>query len=83
MTPPEITAARERLGLTIGQAAYLIGVNRRTFSRWERGERDMPETAARLLLTFGLIPATRDLWQRFRRAGDLSRILSHERKPEQ
>lgn len=75
MTPPDITATRERLGLTIGQAAYLVGVARRTFSRWESGQRDMPETAARLLLTFELIPAARWLWQDFRCASDLLRRI--------
>ena len=83
MTPPEITATRERLGLSIGHAAYLIGVGRRTFSRWESGERDMPEPAARLLLTFEAMPAARHLWEQWRRSSDLLRKLISERTPEQ
>ena len=80
MTPAQITATRERLGFTIGQAAYLVGVDRRTFSRWEGGQRDMPETAARMLLTFEAIPTSRWLWQDFRCAGDLLRKIEKDRE---
>ncbi len=38
MTPSAIRAAREHLGLTQGRAAYLFGVQRRTWCRWEAGE---------------------------------------------
>ena len=50
MTPTEIRAARAALGLTQGQLARLIGVDGRTWRRWECDERQMPEPVRRLLL---------------------------------
>lgn len=38
MTPDEIRAARERLGLTQAEAAEKLGVAENTWARWERGE---------------------------------------------
>ncbi len=38
MSPAEaITVARERRGLTITEAADVLGVSRQTFSKWENG----------------------------------------------
>jgi len=55
VTPTEIHELRERLGLTQAQAARLVGVQGRSWRRWEAG-RDylgspcaVPEPVARLL----------------------------------
>ena len=37
MTPEEIRAARERLGMSQGRIAQRLGVDRGTWHRWERG----------------------------------------------
>ena len=49
MTPAAIRAAREQLGLTQGRAAYLFGVQRRTWCRWEAGEWPIQRAAGVLL----------------------------------
>jgi transcriptional regulator with XRE-family HTH domain len=49
MTPHEYEAAREALGWTHAQLADIIGVSRRTRYRYQGGEVDIPEPAARLL----------------------------------
>ena len=53
MTPSSIRTHREALGLTQGQCARLVGVNDRTWRRWEGEEamsaRTMPEPVVRLL----------------------------------
>ena len=53
MTPSSIRTHRERLGLTQGQCARLVGVDGRTWRRWEgdeaRSARTMPEPVVRLL----------------------------------
>ena len=53
MEPRDIRTRRERLGLTQGQCARLVGVNDRTWRRWEGEEamsaRTMPEPVVRLL----------------------------------
>jgi DNA-binding transcriptional regulator YiaG len=38
MSPDEIRATRERLGLTQTEAAQRLGVSENTWARWERGE---------------------------------------------
>ena len=38
MTPTDLKATRERLGLTQSQAAARVGVTENTWARWERGE---------------------------------------------
>lgn len=42
MTPAEIKANRQSLGLTIQQMADSLGVDRDTYSQWERGRRKLP-----------------------------------------
>lgn len=49
MDPDAIRAARQRLDLTAGQAARLVGVDGRTWRRYEDGSRVMPPPIARLL----------------------------------
>lgn len=49
MTPAEFRQSRKSLGLTQGQLAALIGVDRRTVQKWEGAERDMHPAAVRLL----------------------------------
>ena len=53
MEPRDIRTHRERLGLTQGQCARLVGVDGRTWRRWEGEEassaRTMPEPVVRLL----------------------------------
>lgn len=45
----DIRATRDRLGLTTQGLADLVGVNRRTASRWAEGSREVPEPVWRLL----------------------------------
>ncbi len=42
-------AARARLGLTQGQLAAELGVHAMTVSKWETGQRGIPEPVARLV----------------------------------
>lgn len=60
MTPPEIRTTRESLGLTQAQLARLVGVDARTWRRWECAEREMPEPVARLLRLVVLVPGVRE-----------------------
>ncbi len=46
---PTLTARRQAAGLSLGEAAVALGVNRSTLLRWERGERRVPVEAPRLL----------------------------------
>lgn len=58
MTTNEIKAARQSLGLTIQQMADRLGVDRDTYSQWERGRRKLPAigvTAIRWLATGKII----------------------------
>lgn len=55
MTPADVRALRERLGLTPAQFARLLGVHPSTVSRWESGRR---------YPTGGAIPAMRRLQRR-------------------
>lgn len=53
MTKSEIKAARERLGLGVGEMAAALCVNVDTYSKWERGERRLtagPATAIKMLV---------------------------------
>ena len=56
MTPATIRATRKRLGLTQGQAARLLGVDGRTWRRWECAERTMPKPVCRLLGAAEAVP---------------------------
>lgn len=49
MSPEAILAARSELRMTQQRAADLFGVGRRTWLRWERGEIQMPRSAAVVL----------------------------------
>lgn len=50
-TPAAVRALREGAGLSLAEAAVLIGIgDRGTWARWERGERDMPVQAWALAL---------------------------------
>lgn len=42
MTPEELRAIREELGLQQNEAPPLFGVALNTYKRWERGERSIP-----------------------------------------
>jgi DNA-binding transcriptional regulator YiaG len=42
MTPADIIAARERMGLTQARLADLLGVHTRTVCSWEQGRRHAP-----------------------------------------
>jgi hypothetical protein len=46
MTPADILARREALGLAPSQAARLVGVDGRTWRRWEIGTQPMPYSVA-------------------------------------
>jgi len=49
MTPAQLKALRERLGITQAKVAQRIGSSQATVSRWERGLVPLPEPASRLL----------------------------------
>lgn len=42
MTPAELIAERERMGLTQARLAALLGVHLRTVSSWEQGRQAVP-----------------------------------------
>jgi len=48
--PPEIRMVRERLDVSQGEFAVMIGVSARTLQNWEQGRRE-PEGPAKALLT--------------------------------
>jgi putative transcriptional regulator len=48
--PPEIRVVRERLDVSQGEFAVMIGVSARTLQNWEQGRRQ-PEGPAKALLT--------------------------------
>ena len=53
MTPAELTAARERMGLNMSQMAKQLKTKYRTYQDWEYGRRRIPgivEAAVELLL---------------------------------
>jgi len=50
ITPPEIRIVRERLDVSQGEFAVMIGVSTRTLQNWEQGRRQ-PEGPAKALLT--------------------------------
>ena len=49
MTPSDHRDLRQRLGLTAGAEARLLGVSRRGVERWDSGAREIPPPVARLL----------------------------------
>jgi transcriptional regulator with XRE-family HTH domain len=49
MTPEEFKAERQRLGLTQAQLAKLIGLYPLTISKYERGDRAIPNPTAMLM----------------------------------
>jgi transcriptional regulator with XRE-family HTH domain len=49
VTPKELQHIRAELGLTQGQLAEEVGVHRVSVTRWETGERAIPEPTARLI----------------------------------
>jgi DNA-binding transcriptional regulator YiaG len=60
MTPEELTAARHKLGLSVGQFATIVGVQAgRTVRRWEDGSRDIPGPVVILVWLMLNIPEVR------------------------
>jgi DNA-binding transcriptional regulator YiaG len=49
MDADDLKAARARLGLTQAQLAAELGVHAMTVSKWETGQRGIPEPVARLM----------------------------------
>ena len=49
MTPAELVAEQQRLGLTSREMARLLAVEPRTVNRWEAGERTIPKMVTVLL----------------------------------
>jgi transcriptional regulator with XRE-family HTH domain len=49
MDGEELKAARARLGFTQAQLAAELGVHAMTVSKWETGQRGIPEPVARLV----------------------------------
>ena len=60
MNLEEIRASRARLRLTIRDGAFLIGVEPRTWERWEQGTRAVPAPVERLLWAFERDPTLMD-----------------------
>jgi DNA-binding transcriptional regulator YiaG len=60
MTPAQIKELRLKLGLTRGRAAFVFGVDSRTWRRWEAGERDISQPVEKLLTLCVNSPA---IWQ--------------------
>lgn len=54
---PEVTAIRQKTGLTQSQFAALIGVSQRTLENWEQGRRRPTGPAKVLLRIFDADPA--------------------------
>jgi DNA-binding transcriptional regulator YiaG len=49
MTPEELVRARKRLKMRQDRLAEALGVTQGALSRWESGQRRIPEMAVRLL----------------------------------
>ncbi len=58
--PPGSGRASVRLGLTIGAGARLLGVDIRTWERWEQGNRSVPPPVVRLLWALERDPSLLD-----------------------
>lgn len=61
MTPVEIQARLDDLGLSQVAGARLLGVDDRTMRRWVAGDRIMPEPAVRLLTVLDIREVRRRL----------------------
>ena len=68
VSPDDIRATVEALGLSQQHAARLIGVDPRNMRRWIAGSRAMPEPARRLLLALGEVADLRP-WLERQRSG--------------
>jgi transcriptional regulator with XRE-family HTH domain len=69
ITPEELYQVRYvRGGLSCARARALVGVSRRTWSRWERGEARIPTAAVNLLrlVAAGELPAGGPAWNGWR-----------------
>ncbi len=67
MTPADLRAARLRLNLGTDAFARLVGAtSRSTVTRWENGERAIPESVALLLAIMDLFPDVADYMLRGR-----------------
>lgn len=60
MSAADIRRARELLGMTQGQAARLLGVDARSWRRYEAGQRDFPAPCDKLLRLVLQSPAVLD-----------------------
>jgi len=55
MTGEQLKAAREKLGLTVTEAAASLAVSSRTWQRWEASAKPIPEAMVKLFkLTYKL-----------------------------
>jgi DNA-binding transcriptional regulator YiaG len=59
MTPNDVAAWRARHRLTQGEAAQLLGVDLRSWRKWERGERRVSPLVARFLTILDAVPAAK------------------------
>lgn len=57
MTPKQLTAARNRLGLSPVEMSNALGVSYQTFKSWQSGRRSMPSVAIRCVELLKLLPA--------------------------
>ena len=69
LTPTEIRAARERLGLSQSALAHLMRVSRQAVWQWERGEAKPSEQAAMLLAILARHPELVDELEALSKAG--------------
>jgi len=60
VTAEELRAYRERLGLTVGALARLVGVDTRTAERYLAGTMRIPEPTRRLLVLAERSPECRE-----------------------
>ena len=74
MSPADLRSARLRLGLSTDEAARVLGQsNRSTITRWENGERAIPEAVAILLAIADAVPGARE-WLMERAPDDIGSV---------
>lgn len=56
LSPEDFTAIRHALALTADELAKLLGVDRRTVSRWELGQREIPQPTQMLMVLMDTQP---------------------------
>lgn len=78
---PEVKAIREKMGLTQGRFADIVGVSKRTLENWEQGRRHPTGPARALLKIVDADPeyALKDNWTPPHRGYGVIYLLSHKK----